>query len=105
MAICPFILIFLHISSKKWFVFAIYFGLPNFLPQLANFFTRIYLSYPGHFAALNKLLGFKWMRLKNLGQVNTLYVSLFVFIFVPGFQNLYNKPNVFQTQCKPILIG
>ena len=38
MAVCPLILNFLHISSQKWLVFANYFGLPNFLPQLANFF-------------------------------------------------------------------
>ena len=37
MAVCPLILNFLHISSQKWLVFANYFGLPNFLPQLANF--------------------------------------------------------------------
>ena len=36
MAVCPLILNFLHISSQKWLVFANYFGLPNFLPQLAN---------------------------------------------------------------------
>ena len=52
MAVCPLILIFLHISSQKWLVFANYFGLPNFLPQLANFFTRIHPSYPWHFATL-----------------------------------------------------
>ena len=52
MAVCPLILIFLHISSQKWLVFANYFGLPNFLPQLANFFTRIYPSYPWHFPTL-----------------------------------------------------
>ena len=44
---------FLHISSQKWLVFANYFGLPNFLPQLANFFTRIYPSYPWHFPTLH----------------------------------------------------
>ena len=49
MAVCPLILNFLHISSKKWLVFANYFGLPNFLPQLPNFFTRI---YPWHFPTL-----------------------------------------------------
>ena len=38
MAVCPLILIFLHISSQKWLVFANYFGLPNFLPQLPNIF-------------------------------------------------------------------
>ena len=38
MAVCPLILIFLHISSQKWIVFANHFGLPNFLPQLPNFF-------------------------------------------------------------------
>ena len=43
---------FLHISSQKWLVFANYFGLPNFLPQLPNFFTRIYPSYPWHFPTL-----------------------------------------------------
>ena len=37
MAVCPLILNFLHISSQKWLVFANYFSLPNFLPQLANF--------------------------------------------------------------------
>ena len=52
MAVCPLILNFLHISSQKWLVFANYFGLPNFLPQLANFFTRIYPSYPLHFPTL-----------------------------------------------------
>ena len=52
MAVCPLILNFLHISSQKWLVFGNYFGLSNFLPQLANFFTRIYLSYPWHFATL-----------------------------------------------------
>ena len=40
MAVCPLILNFLHISSQKWLVFANYFGLPNFLPQLANFLHR-----------------------------------------------------------------
>ena len=34
------------------FVFGNYFGLPNFLPQLANFFTRIYPSHPWHFPTL-----------------------------------------------------
>ena len=34
------------------FVFGNYFGLPNFLPQLANFFTRIYPSYPWHFPTM-----------------------------------------------------
>ena len=52
MAVCPLILNFLHISSQKWLVFANYFSLPNFLSQLANFFTRIYLSYPWHFATM-----------------------------------------------------
>ena len=52
MAVCPLILIFLHISSRKWLVFTNNFGLPNFLPQLANFFTRIYPSYPWHFPTL-----------------------------------------------------
>ena len=46
---------FLHISSQKWLVFANYFGLPNFLPHLANFFTRIYPSYPWHFPTLASL--------------------------------------------------
>ena len=55
MAVCPLILNFLHISSQKWLVFANYFGLPNFLPQLPNFFTRIYPLYPWHFPTL--LLG------------------------------------------------
>ena len=41
MAVCQLILIFLHISSQKWLVFANYFSLPNFLPQLANFYTDI----------------------------------------------------------------
>ena len=36
MAVCPLILNFLHISSQKWLVFANYFCLPNFSPQLAN---------------------------------------------------------------------
>ena len=53
MAVCPLILIFLHISSQKWLVFANHFGLLNFLPQLANFFTRIYPSYPWHFPTLS----------------------------------------------------
>ena len=52
MAVCPLILNFLHISSPKWLVLADHFGLPNFLPQLANFFTRIYPSYPWHFPTL-----------------------------------------------------
>ena len=52
MAVCPLILIFLHISSQKWLVFVNYFSLPNFLPQQANFFTRIYPSYPWHFPTL-----------------------------------------------------
>ena len=52
MAVCPLILNFLNISSQKWLVFANYFGLPNFLPQLANLFTRIYPSYPWHFPSL-----------------------------------------------------
>ena len=43
---------FLQKSSQKWLVFANYFGLPNILPQLPNFFTRIYLSYPWHFPTL-----------------------------------------------------
>ena len=43
--------IFAHIFPK-WLVFANYFGLPNFLPQLPNFFTRIYPSYPWHFPTL-----------------------------------------------------
>ena len=51
-AVCPLILNFLHISSQKWLVFANFFGLPNFLPQLANFFTRIYPSYLWHFPTL-----------------------------------------------------
>ena len=38
MAVCPLILILLHKSSQKWLVFANYFGLPNFLPQLPKFF-------------------------------------------------------------------
>ena len=37
MAVCSLILNFLHISSQKWLVFGNYFGLTNFLPQLANF--------------------------------------------------------------------
>ena len=45
MAVCPLVLNFLHICSQKWLVFGNYFGLPNFLPQLANFFTRIYHIY------------------------------------------------------------
>ena len=53
MAVCPLILNILHISSQKWLVFGNYFGLPNILPQLANFFTRIYPSYPWHFPTLN----------------------------------------------------
>ena len=52
-AVCPLILNVLHISPQKWLVFANYFGLPNFLPQLANFFTRIYPSYPWHFPTLS----------------------------------------------------
>ena len=52
MAVCPLILKFLHISPQKWLVFANYFGLQNFLPQLPNFFTRIYPSYPWHFPTL-----------------------------------------------------
>ena len=55
MAVCPLILNLLHISSQKWLVFANYFGLPKFLPQLPNFFTRIYPSYPWHFPTL-----FRW---------------------------------------------
>ena len=51
-AVCPLILIFVHISSQKRLVFANHFGLPNFLPQLPNFFTRIYPSYPWHFPTL-----------------------------------------------------
>ena len=53
MAVCPLILKFLHKSSQKWLVFANYFGLPIFLPQLANFFTWIYPSYPCHFQTLD----------------------------------------------------
>ena len=52
MAVCPLILNFSHISSQKWLVFGNYFGLSTFLPQLANFFTRIYPSYPLHFPTL-----------------------------------------------------
>ena len=52
MAVCPLILNFMHISSQKWLVFYYYFSFPNFLPQLANFFTRIYPSYPWHFPTL-----------------------------------------------------
>ena len=37
MAVCPMTLNFLHISPQKWLVFAKYFGLPNFLPQMPNF--------------------------------------------------------------------
>ena len=51
-AVCPFILNFSHISSQKWLVFGNNFGLPNFLPQLPNFFTRIYPTYPWHFPTL-----------------------------------------------------
>ena len=51
-AVCPLILNCLHISSQKWIVFANHFGLPNFLPQLPNFFIRIYPSYPWHFPTL-----------------------------------------------------
>ena len=56
MAVCPLILNFLHISPQKWLVFAYYFGLPNFLPQLANFFTWMYPSYPWHFPTLDQSL-------------------------------------------------
>ena len=50
MALCPLILNFLHISKMAFF--ANYFGLPNFLPQVANLFTRIYPSNPWHFPTL-----------------------------------------------------
>ena len=52
MAVCPLILNLLHISPQKWLVFANYFVLPNFLPQMPNLFTRIYPSYPWHFPIL-----------------------------------------------------
>ena len=61
MAVCPLILNFLHISSQKWLVFANYLSLPNFLPQLAIFFTRIYPSYPWHFPTLHFWLALQVM--------------------------------------------
>ena len=57
MVVCPLDLNFLHKSSQKWLVFANFSVFPNFLPQLANFFTRIYPSYPWHFPTLVRLGG------------------------------------------------
>ena len=61
MEVCPLILISFAQISPKMACFAHNFGLPNFLPQLANFFTRIYPSYPWHFPTLTRIYVF-WVK-------------------------------------------
>ena len=46
--------------------YANYFGLPNFLPQLPNFFTRIYPSYPWQFPTLISVLFYPLLNPLNL---------------------------------------
>ena len=90
MAVCPLILNFLHISSQKWLVFANYFGLPNFLPQLANFFTRIYPSYPWHFPTLIGEFPQKIVPFVPLSKCIYYYQSI-AFTFFCHFLLLYNS--------------
>ena len=78
MAVCPLILIFLHISSKSGLFLLIILASQTFYPNCPIFFTRIYPSYPWHFPTLTSSNhnASRWNGIHHI--IFTIYQSIYI---------------------------